>query len=1042
MKKVLAIAITVMMLLTMAVVMPVSADTATEVNLIKNGSFEMDADGDTDLDYWTQLNENVKMKAWKITDFRYNPPTDGVNVAYAKLAGTEFGISQVVDLTDTEYYTNQAEYGFVLTFESYKGSGYESKLMYSMVTMTTADGQSVSEKYTHTFKDENLAGGTNGGVFTNTFDATGLLGKLNAPAKTITVTMQTSCELSVDNIKLTPVKLDPNLIKNGSFEMDTDPTPNGGSPSAGADSDLEYWTQMNESAKVVVWATAPNTPYNPATDGINVAYKQAANVGIYQIVDLSETPEYYTNQAKYDFTLYVDTYRGGSSVSSTVTVTSDSGESAEATFTHSYATDKNLKARMFRNTFNITELVDSLSSATKTIKITMQSPGELCVDNIKLVPTYNANKPAKPINIPIVNASFEADPTNTEVTATTGLTGWTADEGTTKWVVKESDGTYLIPTSGSKMIYYPKGAANTSLRQEIAIPKDADYYANVIDYNFKLTYSAYYIGLVDIVVKNYDKTAIASTTFSNYGIGHTYKTVEFSFDVTEAMLKVGKPAYVELVLRANSTDHESGFDNISLKAIKKAPVTDAAQSLLLNGDFEVAEEDGTVSNWTPQYDAETNLYEFVNNVDIAPGGYNCVKLVSGEVDGAVKGGILYQDIAVEEGKWYKISFKYRTPDSSALVDVSYTSDWSQIYSRIFAESDGNDKVIDWSAASWLDASAIFKSTRTATMRVALRCYPGREGVCYENVSLTEWEVDESKLTQAGNLLVNGSFEEEALGAYGFIGWDETGSASSITVEEARARDGVKVMKHGFDTVSQKVAITDYDNINNKNYGYSLDFSYGSYNGGNLTVKFELVFEDETQNQTVQFDDFRALAAGGATNAPDGITNDKGEVADPLKHFPHKVLNATPADISIDITAYTTKTTSPLKSINIIMPPCGTACYLDDFKLYKNNNENTIEILDADGNAVVDVVDATGVSYTAKAKYYGAVDAMAYIAVYTKDSNGILRLSKVTSAAIAKGVGVENSEATLDNVDTVDGTTIVKAFLWNEDMVSVAGKSIE
>lgn len=602
MKKILAIAITVMMLLTMAVVMPVSADTATEVNLIKNGSFEMDTDGDTSLEYWTQLNENAKMKAWKITDFRFNPPTDGVNVAYAKAAN--IGISQTVDLTDTDYYENWDKYGFILTFESYKGSGWESVgNMHSMVTMTTADGESVSQKYPHTFNDENLAGGTNGGVFTNTKDLTELMDQLSAPAKTITITMQSGTELSVDNIKLTPIKVTraPNLILNGSFEEDVDPKPGQSGPPSGAtaDYDLAHWTQINESAKMVAWATAPTTIFNPATDGSNVVYVTGAGIkGIYQTINFADDSEYYRNQSDYNFVLSFDTYSGGtSSRTAVITLTTAEGATVTGTFDHTFKASDLVAARMYRNTFDFTELFSSLALPAKSITVRMETNGELCIDNVKLSP-YPAEVSTGENNM-LINASFEN----------------VVDGNLDSWTVVDYDYELAsLCTSEEKIIPDGSNAIKLTNIQGVMVNDAPKSYGGMVKQNVTLEKGKYYQLKYKYVAAAAGSALITISNTSGWAklLEETAPaTSVWAFD--KKWIKAEEDMVAEIAMRCHP-DLEGAavyYDDISLiEAVD--PDTD---NLVFNGSFEVDSNGDTIITGWKQMHA-SDLYAIKNSAQM------------------------------------------------------------------------------------------------------------------------------------------------------------------------------------------------------------------------------------------------------------------------------------------------------------------------------------------------------------------------------------------------------------------------------------------
>lgn len=824
-----------------------------------------------------------------------------------------------------------------------------------------------------------------------------------------------------DDIKLyAKGNIDGNLINNGSFEAD-----------AIGSTTITGWEQVGTTNMTV--KGQDRTYLVPFADGgANLVHNNGAS-GLKQTITLDKTAAWYTDQDNYSFIISGSAYATNINMLGEVTITpyDANGNSFSQVFD---LRDIAITTTWTMNNFSIdfSHVMDFVPGTVEKIDVQIAAitkGADFGFDGIKVLPTYNpTRKRAYPLNV--VNSGFEAD----EV-GSTEITGWTSDGN---WKVAARDLSSGKGAQGEKLLEAPGTCGRIS--QMIEIDTTADYYANPLDYDWYITYRGRYITYAYITGYNSDKTVKGTeVTHSTFDKRADFTTVTMApMDISSAISSVGKAKYLEVAFGPHAAKESVMLDSVMLYAIKKDVDPNAPVSIIKNGGFENVDAEGNITDWDCSYRSTLGLGGRYNNVDFAPAGYALAKLVSkyetneaGENVAGPYGGIMKQRVSLVEGKYYTVTFMYNSADAGAALIQFTDVNGVEKFGQRFAAT----------AGTWATKTVVFKAPYTGEYDFCLRCHPDTAEVYYENVTMYEYAVDESALTKEGNLLVNGSFEQDLVGAASIIGWNISGYDASMIINHDRARDGQKVMSHHFDTVSQKVDITEYDTANASNYGYTLEFSYGSYNGGNLGIKFDLEFEDASQNQSITFSDFRAKAHGGEANAPDGITNGDGVVYDPLKQFPHKVLNSTPADIAIDLTAYTTKTTSPLKSITVNLTPGGTACYLDDFKLYKNSNRNIVEIVGADGVAVADVVTGEA-TYKAKVKYYGAEDATAYLAVYTKGADGMLRLANVTNATVTKGVGTENSDAVLTGVNATAGSTIVKAFIWGTELNPIASTTID
>ena len=101
----------------------------------------------------------------------------------------------------------------------------------------------------------------------------------------------------------------------------------------------------------------------------------------------------------------------------------------------------------------------------------------------------------------------------------------------------------------------------------------------------------------------------------------------------------------------------------------------------------------------------------------------------------------------------------------------------------------------------------------------------------------------------------------------------------------------------------------------------------------------------------------------------------------------------------------------------------------------------LRIVDENGASLKEIENKTGAAYTAKANYVGDdKGAMLYLASYTKDADGVLRLAGVNGAVVSRD-GIQ-SRAQLTGVNTVAGTTVVKAFILGTQNNVIIDKIVE
>lgn len=829
-----------------------------------------------------------------------------------------------------------------------------------------------------------------------------------------------------DDIKLyAKGTLDGNLIENGSFEVANV----GATAKADAVADCVGWKQTGTVN--MVWKGLTGSYLIPADDGGSfIVYSKPGGSALTQTVVLDSTDDYVKNHEKYRWNLSFSTYAAGSSLAcAAVDVTAYKADGSRKKTTTFSGADWPIKTAWTMNAveLDISSALDCFAEPVTKFDITLKAVGnEGGFEAVKLFPEYDADKvyPEVPRYVNVVNPSFE-EPLNEDGT----IPGWTAQEGSEWTIGKLGDATDRIPSEGTKYLRADKNSSGAKyISQIIEMPTDADYFANMSDYTWKIKITNYYICILDLIVYNHDKTVSATTRYSTYD-GRRWGTFDWEWDVTEGMNKVGKASFVELRFSCNNDGQPTIVDNIEFTATKKPVDPNAPVSMIKNGGFEAVDADGNLADWDTSYRADWNLFERVENAVTAPIGKAYAKLTSkantneeGEVVDGPYGAIISQKVNVTEGKYYNLTFAYSSADAGAAFVQITNNEEAAIYSQRFAASNG----------AWLTKQVVFKAPYTGEISVNLRCYPSTSGVSYDNVSMFEHTVDEAALVQEGNLIYNPSFEQDIVGGATIIGWTTSDFPASEVIKDSRASDGNNALHSGMDNLSQVVEITEYDTANGRNYGYTFEMHYNSYNGGYQHVIFDMEFADGT-TKSVTIDGFRATA-------PDSMVNGAGEVCNLLTHYPHQVF--VPKDVAIDLTPFTTATVSPLKKIKVTFGSVGTKCIIDNVKLYKNDHATTVAIVDADGAAVADVVTNEAATYAAKVKYYGDANATAYVAAYSVDANGVLRLAGVTTADVVAGVGAESADAVLTGVNAVAGTTVVKAFIWRGDITPVASAVID
>jgi len=865
-----------------------------------------------------------------------------------------------------------------------------------------------------------------------------------------------------DNVVLTAGRALPKLnpegdfITNGSFEYANEGT----TITDQAVMAATGWTQIG-TANQMTWRTLTGAYLIPADDGGNwIAYGKSG-AAIQQSITLDTNSDYFKNHEKYRWTLKFSAYNAGAQPAVKVVVKAYDGEEEAVT---EFIGGKDFIGTktwtMEDYTLDISNGMDGFAKPVSKYDIQLVVTGsEGGFEAVSLKAEYDETKkyPTLPINIPFVNPSFELDEAGTAIADGGEITGWTCGSATAGWRVTEATtaggGGAYAPSHGSKVLVADATCAfDNYIAQEIEIPADADYYANMNDYTWKLSLSTYYILAVEITAYNSDKSNSATTLYSSFD-GRRWDSYSWEWDISDALAKVGKARYIEFKFRGNGNNGDTQptmLDNIKFTCLKKDAADDTTASIIENGNFETFDENEVAANWEATYPDNPEMNMVFKDADISLGGFGGAYVANGEVEGALASGSIYQTMNVEAGKYYKFTMTYKAADEAAIVEV-VGADGTKMLSQIYDNT--ATTYGDWSTAAWIKVSQLFKATETGEVKLVLGCVANRDGAYFDNVIVSEYEVNENNLYTRKNLLVNGSFEEDAIGAVGFIGWtiENTYTPASITIEEARARHGKKVMRHKGDIISQTVEITDYDAVNGQNYGYVLDFSYGSYNGGGQPVMVDVTFEDETANVSATFNPLRVNRVDEEGKAYFIKTDEFGNqmqdeegnfiyeetTVDRTTQFPHVVLAPTPENVSIDLSFLTQSTTSPVKSIKITLPMVGTEAYLDDFRLYAKD-VNYVDITDKDGNLVVGIPTEEGMTLLANAEYYGDAETVKLVfAVYNVIGEDTLELVDMDIKAIGEDGTFES--AMLGGLTLTEGENVLKAFIMEGSMLNAIEK---
>ncbi len=618
MKKIMAMVLSVVMLLTLAVAMPVSA-AIEDVNLVVNGDFEIVGTTETDIPGWTQEgqygNKNFKQdtavynNTAKIVDL---PSKAAVYTVDHNETWANGNLTQTITIDEnSDYYVHYYAYDYMLSMDIFQATGVYRGT--PMLEVTGANGTKAEVTPALTVNGNN-------NVNAHTFNVSELVADTigDQPIKTIKIKLyckHNNYGIAFDNIKLTPelngnelpegFKPTVNLIWNGSFEK----VING---------ELANWTPINADIEYQVITTG-------ATEGLNrIYYKNLADnayPGVKQEIVIDKEADWYTNQGKYRYMLSFDGLVGGRAPSGIVEVTVTDADGFENSAVYAGGTNYGVDLpeekywKVIGFELDLSNIIDSAESKVEKLEITLRNNpyinGEMSWDNVKLVPVYDEDKvvPEKELNL-IKNGEFKyLGATATEIP------GWTQEgefgnkyfkQSTELWngVDGIDDGAWKYDDMPTMSAVYTVCLAETwavgRLTQTAVIDTAADYYVNYNKYDYELSMDVYqsgsaYRGWAELTVTGADGTVatISSLPFvtnsTEYSINNqTFRIKELVADtIGDQPIKS-----IKVGLCGNHNGHSIAYDNVKLVPVK---VVDLA---IVDGDGAEVNEIATAENAT------------------------------------------------------------------------------------------------------------------------------------------------------------------------------------------------------------------------------------------------------------------------------------------------------------------------------------------------------------------------------------------------------------------------------------------------------------
>ena len=832
MRKIMAMVISIVMLLSLAVAMPVSAD--TEVNLITNGSFE-EIDDTGAIVGWTQVNSANPMVRYEngtteITGEAVSFATDGTHFVYNnKVVAGGAGLKQTVNLaSDAAWVTNQAKYRFNLTF-TYNWI-WETPWTDIKITAYDADGFSYSKTYVGETGWTHPSGSWVGAT-TATIDVSEVLDMSPATVVKIDVEFLTQNKNEGtynslaywDNVKLVPVydadkTVAPmNLIRNGSFEM-------------GDGSSITGWTQGN-AGNLFARATT-----NVADGQYSVAntYDEATGVGsIKQTINLAPDVDWVTNQGKYDFNLAFSHHFAYSDASFTVNVTVYDANGVYATKTYvGFANANGLEHPnqakqdaadfvpggfwgVYENTINIAPLMNELTGAATKIDVEFIKTAvagdwvTAYIDNVKLIPAYNENKVVEKDNNLLVNGGFELYKDGQDANA---IYGWTQEghtgtnlyfsQGLHEWWTKSNTAYYQVDTSSTSSVGV--------ISQTVSFDESSPIYYDYPAYDFNLSMdvylpTSYYKGRTELEVTGADGTVATATINYDLASSATWNMNSFTYGIKSLVGDtIGDQPIksIKVMLIGNGGVQMIAYDNVKLVPVydeSKKPV-----NLITNGHFGLTGETETdIPGWTQEgsgtnsdvkyFKQGKDLYTSREGSVFATLDNNAAIFTAGSAETWIKA-ILTQTVTMDTtADWYQNPGAY---DYKLSMDVyKFSSGFKGAADIIVTGADGTQATanlaltgVDWQIASLeYDIKELVNDTigdqAIASIKVVLTGGVGGASGCitFDNVKLVPVktadvaivdgngaDVNEIATAEDATFVANATYTGSDAGAYAYI----------------------------------------------------------------------------------------------------------------------------------------------------------------------------------------------------------------------------------------------------------------------------------
>lgn len=595
-----------------------------------------------------------------------------------------------------------------------------------------------------------------------------------------------------------------------------------------------------------------------------------------------------------------------------------------------------------------------------------------------------------PIKFPLVNRGFEASAVgdSSVLGAASSIAGWEGTSNSAGWTVGlDGNGKFI------------SGGKTTKIKQTVELSEGL---ASLLGaYNWTFTAKVVYCVYMDVTLYNADKSQSVTTSLNTFdGRNGAFHTV--TLDLTEAFSKMKNAKYVELAFWGHGNGLNSYYD-IDIRG----EVKPLSASMIANSNFEEVDENGALVNWEFANVGEATQSDLVfSNASEAMEGTGYIKLPAG-------GRAETQIDTVVPGKAYVLEVSYKQLGSDAFITVE---DIANSYNKLTEVAVGAATGTTEADMVWNTYKYFFVVPATANKGIFLRLRNGfdENAAYYDRIVLSEvngFDKDE--------LIINGNFDiNYGSGSTTLIGSFQPHNGAPATI--VAAADGILHTGAGVAAIA-RVNVNDYDYVNQKNFGYkfTVEFDYGG--GGIPGMWFRARFADGTEvSQDVAF-----VRRNNTDPVPDNL--------DPKTQM--DVILWQKQIITYDLTWMTQSTTSPVVGIDIQLKGGGVEAKWDDASLRCLRDD--IDIVNADGNERTGIITESAGTYKVVINKLTPEDAgaLAWVCVYNVDANGVKRLVKAVNGAADADVKVEN-------LDTVSGQTVVKAFILGSNMEWYAAEEIK